>query len=472
MLFSYYALLNAGILGIAWFKAWRVLNLLGFAFTFIVGTVWGVTRYRPELFATTEPFLVLFFLFYVAIAVLYALRRPVELRNYVDAGLVFGTPLVAAGLQSGLIRHIEYGWRSARLRCRRCTSCSRAPLFAPARGLAAPGRKLLGARRVFATLAIPLPSMPDGPRGLGGGGRCDRVGRHAPDAGGVRAFGYALSWRRHCVHDRAGGGAGARPSPYPIVNSAFVGSMLVALSGFSPHGSRALPAIARRTGASRRDRTFVWGFVWWLFAGVAISTASWRSTIVPAARRVPCGDRVAFAILARPCSWPAARVPQMLLIPVSWSSHRGHRAPVVDAGSRCSPMAASSRGRWPSRAWRASLAIRPPEDAETSMLPPTIEPWHAGLFWLVLLMVTHDVAWAGPRIVEGHTCGVGRLGPRSRASIVATCALVRSSSWPSRASPRLSHHRIVPVALCSSCGRSAPASTATAIPRRFPIFRS
>lgn len=33
MLFSYYALLNAGIFAIAWFRAWRQLNLLGFAFT-------------------------------------------------------------------------------------------------------------------------------------------------------------------------------------------------------------------------------------------------------------------------------------------------------------------------------------------------------------------------------------------------------------------------------------------------------
>ncbi|WP_186161141.1 DUF2339 domain-containing protein, partial [Burkholderia gladioli] len=33
-LFSYYALLNAGIFAIAWFKAWRPLNLLGFVFTF------------------------------------------------------------------------------------------------------------------------------------------------------------------------------------------------------------------------------------------------------------------------------------------------------------------------------------------------------------------------------------------------------------------------------------------------------
>jgi uncharacterized membrane protein len=30
-LFGYYAVLNAGILAIAWFKAWRLLNLVGFA---------------------------------------------------------------------------------------------------------------------------------------------------------------------------------------------------------------------------------------------------------------------------------------------------------------------------------------------------------------------------------------------------------------------------------------------------------
>ena len=47
-LFSYYAVLNAAILAIAWFKAWRPLNLLGFAFTFVIGSLWGYQAYRPE----------------------------------------------------------------------------------------------------------------------------------------------------------------------------------------------------------------------------------------------------------------------------------------------------------------------------------------------------------------------------------------------------------------------------------------
>ncbi len=108
-LFSYYALLNLAIVAVAWFKAWRPLNLLGFAFTFIIGTAWGVTSYESAKFATTEPFLIIFFLFYVLIAVLFALRQPPKLRGYVDGTLLFGVPLAASGLQYSLVQNFEYG---------------------------------------------------------------------------------------------------------------------------------------------------------------------------------------------------------------------------------------------------------------------------------------------------------------------------------------------------------------------------
>jgi uncharacterized membrane protein len=102
-LFGYYAVLNAGILLVAWFKSWRGLNVAGFAFTFGIGTVWGALTYRAADFATTEPFLVLFFLFYVGIAVLFSWRQPPRLRGYVDGTLVFGTPLMAFGLQASML---------------------------------------------------------------------------------------------------------------------------------------------------------------------------------------------------------------------------------------------------------------------------------------------------------------------------------------------------------------------------------
>jgi uncharacterized membrane protein len=108
-LFSYYVILNLAITAVAWFKAWRPLNLLGFVFTFIIGTAWGVTSYKSENFSTTEPFLIVFFLLYVLIAVLFALRQPPKLRGYVDGTLLFGVPLAASGLQYALVKDFEYG---------------------------------------------------------------------------------------------------------------------------------------------------------------------------------------------------------------------------------------------------------------------------------------------------------------------------------------------------------------------------
>ncbi len=105
MLFSYYAVLNSSIAVMAWFKAWRPLNLAGFLFTFAIASAWGVLKYQPEYLSSTEPFLILFFLLYVAIAVLFTLRQPLELRGYVDGPLVFGVPIAAFGLQGALLRH-------------------------------------------------------------------------------------------------------------------------------------------------------------------------------------------------------------------------------------------------------------------------------------------------------------------------------------------------------------------------------
>ena len=108
-LFSYYLILNCAVLGIAWYRAWRELNIIGFVFTFGVGTIWGYQYYVPELFSSTEPFLVLYFLFYTIIAVLFAFRQRPELRGYVDGTLLFGTPTIAFALQTQLLGDTEYG---------------------------------------------------------------------------------------------------------------------------------------------------------------------------------------------------------------------------------------------------------------------------------------------------------------------------------------------------------------------------
>src|SRR4030095_10083522 len=53
-LFSYYLLLGVAVAGLAWAKAWRALNLLGFFVTFGVATLWGVLKYRLAHFDNTQ----------------------------------------------------------------------------------------------------------------------------------------------------------------------------------------------------------------------------------------------------------------------------------------------------------------------------------------------------------------------------------------------------------------------------------
>ncbi|MCW8276211.1 DUF2339 domain-containing protein [Pseudomonas sp. PCH199] len=126
-LFSYFALLNAGILAIAWFKAWRLLNVIGFVGTFGIGFAWGLRSYTPELLWSTEPFLILFFLMYLAIGLLFTRRKLLEMSgepeddsraallrwsarkgDYVDGTLLFGPPLAGFGLQFALVQHLEF----------------------------------------------------------------------------------------------------------------------------------------------------------------------------------------------------------------------------------------------------------------------------------------------------------------------------------------------------------------------------
>jgi len=108
-LFAYYLLLNLSIFGIAWFKSWRLLNVLGFVATFAVGSVWGYQYYRPEYFNSVEPFLIAHFLLYVVIAVLFAFKQPPKLKGINDGTLIFGTPIVVFALQAGLVKDMTYG---------------------------------------------------------------------------------------------------------------------------------------------------------------------------------------------------------------------------------------------------------------------------------------------------------------------------------------------------------------------------
>jgi uncharacterized membrane protein len=438
MLFSYYALLNAGILGIAWFKAWRVLNLLGFAFTFFVGTLWGVMRYRPEDFATTEPFLILFFLFYVAIAVLYALRRSVEVRNYVDAGLVFGTPLVAAGLQSALVRDIEYGMAYSALAMSALYLVTGRFLYSRRRDdIRLLVESFLALGVVFATLAVPLALDArwtsatwaiEGAAIVWAGVRLSR--------GLVRFCGLVL---------QAGAGVAfllglslwtpaSLAAPIPLANSAFVGAVLVSIAGCFT----AWLLFRQRERISTGEQVvaplaFAWGTLWWLFAG-------WREIdrFVPYDAHVPAlvaflaATAVMFVILETRLRWPIARTPALLLLPVLLAvalvaigrvartddalyAHGGYAAWIFAVAT------VSGLLRWFDR--------QRPADAEPATGPP--ELLHAGLFWLVLLLVSHELAWAGSRVAQLHSVwSMVPWGLVPALGLGVVCALASGTSWP------------------------------------------
>lgn len=156
-LFSFYLILNLGILAIALYKSWRLLNWVGFMFTFVITAAWGVLKYEPIFYASTQPFLLAFFALYLAVSILFSFKQPTNLKGMVDGSLVFGLPLIAFGLQTTLLKHTEYGLAISAI-------VLAAIYIVLSAGLA---RKHLQSHRVliesflalgisFATLAIPL----------------------------------------------------------------------------------------------------------------------------------------------------------------------------------------------------------------------------------------------------------------------------------------------------------------------------
>ena len=108
-LFSYYALLNTIVFAVAWYKTWRLLNLVGFVFTFLVYILWFIFSYQKSMLVPATGFLLLFFIMYSLIGVFYALKQPQQLKGLVDGTLVFGTPVITSSLLMAMLRHYDYG---------------------------------------------------------------------------------------------------------------------------------------------------------------------------------------------------------------------------------------------------------------------------------------------------------------------------------------------------------------------------
>jgi uncharacterized membrane protein len=103
ILFSWYAVLNLGVFAMARYRSWPVLNRLGFVFTFVFASFWGVLAWTPEHYPVAQAFLILFSALYFLIPILQTRLDLAAGNARLDVWLVFGLPLFAFPLQIALL---------------------------------------------------------------------------------------------------------------------------------------------------------------------------------------------------------------------------------------------------------------------------------------------------------------------------------------------------------------------------------
>lgn len=395
-LFSFYAVLDAGILAIAYYKAWRELNLIGFAFTFVIGLAWGSQYYRPELFSTTEPFLILFFVFYVAIAVLFSLRQALQIAHYVDGTLVFGTPLVAFGLQTALVRDMEFGaaWSAFALAAFYLLLATM--LYARKRQtLAMLVESLLALGIGFATLAVPLAFdgrwtsavwAVEGAAIVWIGVRQNRVL--------ARIFGMLLQLAAGIAFlVDTGAAAGATP----VMNSFYLGCVMVSAAGL--FCSRYVELNAARVTEGERIAAgllFIWGTAWWFGAGFTELARHAPVTWGLHPQLLFCaGSCGLFGFLWRRLDWNSARYVTLAVVPLAaavaaWMA--------VALAPHPHPFAHHAYIGWVLAFGVHLWALRSHEERDA----PLLERLHAGGFWLLAVILSWETGWQIDHYVAGR----------------------------------------------------------------------
>ncbi len=426
-LFGYYALLDVAIFATAWFKAWRSLNVVGFVFTFAVGGLWGHDAYRPELFATTEPFLVLFVLLYLAIPVLFALRQPPELRGFVDGTLVFGTPIIGFGLQAALLADSRYGLASSALALAAIYAASSAYVRRRSAELRVLAEAQLALGVVFLTLALPL-----------------ALAARWTSAGWALE-GAALVWLGLAQQRRlplltgvalqiAAGAAyaGQLPAEPGIawLNGHWLGAVLLAAAG---GWSSRLFDIARERAGGRTSlpaaagALLVWAGGWWLWAGfdeihrrfagpysLAVDLLFVALTLVLAllgAKRLDWRRLAALGLVA----WPLA----VLLFLVGYTTN-GH------------PGASLGWAAWPVLCAALFVFLR----ARDAQFEPLSGALHAVAYWLATALLVSEAHWQVARFATEDWAVAGAFAAAA-GIVLATLRAHDRAAWPIHAHARL-----------------------------------
>lgn len=483
-LFSYYLLLGVAIAAIAWLRAWRALNLLGFFATFGIATAWGVLAYEPRDFATTEPFLLGFFAVYLLACLAYALRHSHAPRQAVDATLLFGVPIATFGLQAALVRDTEYamavsalgfgalylalGWWLA-LRRRGAAEVNRWL----AEGCAALG---LG----FVTLAVPLAldgrwtSAVWAVEGAGVYWMGRRQGRWLARATGLALQLFAAGLFLDSLDHAAQG-------QWPFANPRFVGATLLALAAFGiawwartpAHDESGSGAAAALQGVERalRGPLFWVGFLWWqvaLFGEIGRTAAGPDDSLVPVLGEAVQGQLALLAwvgsafllhLLALPRRaqpWAVAATPAWTVLPAMLLVALWQMAMLPHA------FAGGGWFAWPLALLLHALMLRNLDAGA----PQRWWPWvHAGGVWLLVLLAGNalvfaigkadlwQTAWATVILLVAGTVVLLALGSRRLFA-----ALGAPRRWPlNRFARAYAWRAAAPVAACVALGALAVA---------------
>ncbi len=387
-LFSYYAVLNAAILAIAWFKAWRALNLLGFAFTFGIASVWGYQGYRPEYFATTEPFLVAFVLMYIAIAVLFARRRPPNLRGFVDSALVFGPPLIGFVLQTRLV---ESDWALATSAGALATLYAvLAVLLWRAKNLRILAWCFAGLGLLFLAVAFPLAlderwtSVAWAVQGAMLGWFGIRNGSRLLAFAGVGlqvAAGVSFVSQSGWIGDAA----------LPVLNGYFLGGLLVAVAGWVVGQSFDHGTESTRSGRVMARLALGWGAAWWLWTGGSQIAATLEDSVTNAA----LGFVSASALLAMTASrlWPRLNALALVLLPTMVVILLID----IDFFYYAHPLVGFGWLAWPMAFVVQYVFLRYRE----SDYPRSAPVLHVGTYWTLALLVASEAWWLVDLTVGG-----------------------------------------------------------------------
>ncbi len=399
-LFTYYAVLNLGVFTVAWFRAWRVLNLIGFVFTFGVSSLFRATSYTMDDRISTVGFLVLFFLMYVAISVLFSIRQKPDLRGYVSGTLVFGLPVAAFALHASMVESIPYVLAWSALALGAFYLVLAWLLFRKGGdGLRLLSEAFAALGVIFGSLAIPLGFDTQATSAMwaveGAGLLWLGVRQQRMLA---RVFGALLQVL-------AGFAFIIKPpmlAAMPILNGGYLGIVMLAIAG-------GLSAVWLRRGAEHLrpieralQTVFVlWATAWWVCGNLVEIQHGWPLYAVGLNLVFFALNNTAISMLARRMAWPQlGQLAFGLMVPAVAIG-------LVQAGTHGHPAAAAAWIGWPVLLAFWYRALWRLDRTPHAGLQPTLSMAHC----LSLLLVVFLLAWEAYWQISQQLYGVWRYLP-------------------------------------------------------------